>query len=177
MVPHPTRNWVKALRSPNRCTRCLASISRPWLLCRDVRIAYLNPCGKLGGAETSLRELLAAIRGAEPAWELWLVLGEDGALSEIARNLGVNVVVQPFPRELARLGDTGGRLNALWSLLRAAVPTFRYARRLRQQLRRIGPDIVHTNGFKMHLLGAWTRPRGTPVVWHIHDYVSSRPVM
>jgi len=41
----------------------------------------------------------------------------------------------------------------------------------------IQPDIIHTNGFKMHLLGAWTRPRGTPLVWHIHDYVSTRSFM
>ena len=41
----------------------------------------------------------------------------------------------------------------------------------------IQPDIIHTNGFKMHLLGTWTRPRQAAVVWHIHDYVSARPLM
>ena len=29
----------------------------------------------------------------------------------------------------------------------------------------------------MHILGAWSRPRETSLVWHIHDYVSTRPVM
>jgi glycosyltransferase involved in cell wall biosynthesis len=30
---------------------------------------------------------------------------------------------------------------------------------------------------KAHVLGAWAAPRGVPVVWHLHDYVGSRPVM
>ena len=29
----------------------------------------------------------------------------------------------------------------------------------------------------MHLLGLWARPRNTPLIWHVHDYVSSRPLM
>jgi glycosyltransferase involved in cell wall biosynthesis len=30
---------------------------------------------------------------------------------------------------------------------------------------------------KMHLLAAWASPRGVPVVWHLHDYLGSRPAM
>lgn len=141
-----------------------------------MKIVYLNPCGKFGGAETSLREILGSVRAAQPAWELWLVLGEDGPLAAIARDLGVRVIVQPFPPELSRLGDAG-RGAGLWSMCRAAWGTMRYARALSAVLRRIGPDIVHTNGFKMHLLGAWTRPAQTLLVWHIHDYVSTRRLM
>src|SRR5580698_3759536 len=29
----------------------------------------------------------------------------------------------------------------------------------------------------MHLLGAWARPRRSPLIWHIHDYVSLRRMM
>jgi glycosyltransferase involved in cell wall biosynthesis len=141
-----------------------------------VRIVYLNPSGKLGGAETSLRQLLASVRTAEPAWELWLVLGEDGPLAGIARDLGVKVSVQPFPPALARLGDAG-RAAALLGLLKATPTTVRYARALARWLRQIEPDLIHTNGLKMHLLGAWTRPRCSPLIWHIHDYVSLRPLM
>jgi glycosyltransferase involved in cell wall biosynthesis len=141
-----------------------------------VQIVYLNPCGKLGGAETSLREVLASVRAAEPDWKLWLVLGEDGPLAPIARDLGVNVIVRPFPAELGRLGDAG-RGVGLWPLCKAAWGTARYARGLSALLRQIRPDIIHTNGFKMHVLGAWTRPARTPLVWHIHDYVSTRRLM
>ena len=141
-----------------------------------MRIVYLNPCGNLGGAETSLRELLAGIRRTEPALELSLVLGEDGPIADIARDLGVTVMVKPFPQALARLGDAG-RKPTVWQFIRAAYATGGYARSLAGLLRQIRPDLIHTNGFKMHLLGAWTRPRRTPLVWHIHDYVSSRRLM
>jgi glycosyltransferase involved in cell wall biosynthesis len=138
-----------------------------------MRIVYLNPGGRLGGAETSLRELLASVRMAEPAWELWLVLGEDGPLAGIARDLGVKVFVNPFPPSLARLGDTG-RWGALVGLATAAAATAGYARGLARWLAKMEPEIIHTNGFKMHLLGAWTCPRRTSLIWHIHDYVSPR---
>jgi glycosyltransferase involved in cell wall biosynthesis len=142
-----------------------------------MRILYLNPCGQMGGAETSLLELLASVRRSQPAWDLWLALGEDGPLAAKARGLGVQVIAAPFPRSFARLGDTRhGWFGALWSLT-AASGTAWYARQLSLILRSIQPDLIHTNGFKMHLLGAWTRPRGTPVVWHIHDYVRTRPLM
>jgi glycosyltransferase involved in cell wall biosynthesis len=120
--------------------------------------------------------LLASVRAAEPGWELWLVLGEDGPLVGIARDLGVRVLLKPFPPALARLGDNG-HLATLVGLLRAAVATGRYAHSLARWLDQIEPDLIHTNGFKMHLLGAWTRPRRTPLIWHIHDYVSLRRLM
>jgi glycosyltransferase involved in cell wall biosynthesis len=143
-----------------------------------MRVVYLNPCGQLGGAETSLRELLASVRKAAPDWELWLVLGEDGPLAEDARKLGVQVAMAPFPHALARLGDARTRpLAMLGHLLQATGATIRYKTRLARIVESIQPDIIHTNGFKMHLLGAWTRRRGTPLVWHIHDYVSTRSFM
>lgn len=143
-----------------------------------MRIVYLNPCGQMGGAETSLRELLASLRNAEPAWELRLALGEDGPLTGIARELNVAVMVIPFPPALARIGDSGqGPLRMVWSMVKAAGGAAIYARRLGKILRNMRPDIIHTNGFKMHLLASWVRPSKTALVWHIHDYVRRRPLM
>ncbi len=141
-----------------------------------MRIVYLNPSGRLGGAETSLRELMASVRSAEPAWDLWLVLGEDGPLAGIARGLGVNVLVKPFPPALARLGDSG-RFRALFGLLSAAPATWGYARSLSRWLAGIDPDLIHTNGLKMHLLGAQILPPRSRLIWHIHDYLSMRRLM
>lgn len=141
-----------------------------------MKVCYLNPSGRLGGAETSLRELLASVRSVEPTWELWLLLGEDGPLAGIARDLGVRVQVMPFPPALARLGDSG-RSSAVLELSGAAAATAAYTRRLARWLASMQPDIVHTNGLKMHLLGAWTLPRRASLIWHIHDYVSQRRLM
>lgn len=143
-----------------------------------MRILYLNPCGQMGGAETSLRELLASLRAVQPGWELWLVLGEDGPLASKARELGVKVVVEPFPAAVGRLGDAGrDPLAVLRSVPKAIAGTIRYRRRLARIYGDVKPDVIHTNGLKMHLLGSWTCARGTPVVWHIHDYLSPRPLM
>ena len=143
-----------------------------------MRILYLNTCGQMGGAETSLQELLASLRDAEPEWDLWLVLGEYGPLAAKARGLGVKVLVEPFPAALGKLGDAGRNgFVVMGSLMKAVAGTVRYRRRLANLIRAAQPDVVHTNGLKMHLLGAWACPRGIPVIWHIHDYLSSRPLM
>lgn len=85
----------------------------------------------------------------------------------------------PFPRALAGLGDAGaadGR-GLRMGIARAAPGSAVYLARLRRLLARMAPDVVHTNGFKMHLLGAWAAPRGSRVVWHLHDFVSGRRAM
>jgi glycosyltransferase involved in cell wall biosynthesis len=132
----------------------------------------------MGGAETSLRELLASVRRAAPELEMWLVLGEDGPLAGQARQLGVKVILLPFPEALARVGDSAKpAASLLASLLNAAWGIFTYRRKLARLLRSAKPDIIHTNGFKMHLLGAWTRPQESALIWHIHDYAQKRPLM
>jgi glycosyltransferase involved in cell wall biosynthesis len=90
-----------------------------------------------------------------------------------------------MPESLAQIGDAGvdgpagtqvGKFSLAASLARAATPTLFYARSLRRKINAASPTVIHTNGFKMHLLGAWAAGK-TPVVWHVHDYVSMRPVM
>ena len=151
-----------------------------------MKILYLSAAGRLGGAEKMLLDLLASVRAAQPGWTLGLVAGEDGALIARARELGVQAVAVPFPRALARLGDAGAggpagravsRAALCGKLLTGAPYAIRYAHRLRSALADFAPDVIHSNSFKMHVLGAFARPRGVPVVWHVHDYVGSRPVM
>jgi glycosyltransferase involved in cell wall biosynthesis len=101
-------------------------------------------------------------------------------LVERARKLGVPVDVLPFPPALARLGDwgTGADLVSTVRLLTrcaaATAATFIYWRRLRTLLRRHAPAVIHSNGLKMHVLAAWAKPRGTPVIWHFHDFAARR---
>jgi glycosyltransferase involved in cell wall biosynthesis len=132
----------------------------------------------MGGAEAVLLELMNGLSATGNDLELWLVLGAEGPLAEKARKLSVRVMVEPFPAALARLGDAAqNRMAVLWSLVKAFPDTILYTRRLSKICRRVDPDIIHTNGFKMHLLGIWCRPRRSAAVMHIHDYAGSRPLI
>ena len=151
-----------------------------------MKIVYLNPIGQMGGAESALLSLLASLRDAKADWRLHFITPADGQLTVKAAALGVTTHVLPFPASLARLGDAsaggpaGDSVGRLGLLARLLYPSFGigiYALKLRRLLRQIRPDVVHTNGFKMHVLAALAKPRRVPLFWHIHDYVSTRPVM
>jgi glycosyltransferase involved in cell wall biosynthesis len=151
-----------------------------------MKILYLNTSGVFGGAERSLLDIIASVGAARPDWELSLIAGSDGPLIERAQEMGFAATVAPIPESLAQIGDAGvdgpagtqvGRLSLAASMARAASPTVLYARSLRRKINAFSPTVIHTNGFKMHLLGAWAAGAKTPVIWHVHDYVSTRPVM
>jgi glycosyltransferase involved in cell wall biosynthesis len=151
-----------------------------------VKILYLNPSGELGGGERSLLFLMASLRAAKPDWQMQLVAGSDGPLIRRAEELGVQASAIGFPPSLSRLGDAGAggpagkqqsHLRLVGNVGRAGVPSIAYVTRLRRTLARYAPDLIHSNGFKMHVLAAWARPAGCPLIWHIRDYVSARPLM
>ena len=144
-----------------------------------MRVLYLNPTGQLGGAESCLLDVLASLRQAEPSWPLHLIAASDGLLVERAQALGVTGNVLPFPPAIARLGEHGATAEGKRSRLAADVAlaspaALRYCVALRRAIDAFNPAIVHTNGLKMHLLGAWTA-RNRKIVWHLHDYLGSRP--
>jgi len=152
-----------------------------------LKVTFLNPAGRLGGAEIALLDVLASLRNAHPSWELSLIVAASGPVRERAASLGVNTKILEFPRALARLGDSavagrgaGSRMGTLAltrAVAAAAVTLPSYVKKLRLALRVLDPDIIHTNGFKMHVLAALAAPRSTPLVWHVHDFVRSRPLM
>lgn len=147
-----------------------------------MRALFLNPTGRIGGAETALLELMAGLRERNPERRFGLIAASDGPLVARARALGAEVRVLPFPSGVARLGEWGARagrrsrLRLLGRCAAAAWPAGRYLRQLRAAVREMSPEILHTNGLKMHVLAAWARPPRRPLVWHVHDYVSRRPL-
>ncbi len=147
-----------------------------------MRIVFLNPSGELGGAETALVELFAAVLDARPSWKLSLIAAAPGPLLDRAARLGIPGRSLDFPPSLARLGEWGRRGSIVNRILlgvagaRAAFPALSYASQLRRELANLDPNVIHTNGLKMHLLGARCRPNGSKVVWHLHDYPDARPV-
>lgn len=150
-----------------------------------MKIAYLNPVGVLGGAERVLLCLMEAVRETRPEARLHLIVSTEGPLIDRAAALRVHTHHVPMHAALAALGDSGlrdqGRLRGRLRLAgRAALvlpSALRYLRQLRQVLREIDPDVIHSNGIKTHVLTPLLRRKRAPVVWHLHDFSSHRPIM
>jgi glycosyltransferase involved in cell wall biosynthesis len=146
-----------------------------------MRVMYLTPTGQLGGAETSMLAILASLRRAEPSWPLQVLMTADGPLAGAVSAIGVTTSILPYPAALATLGEHGaasasGGYARLAAQLALATPSVAsYVSRLRRAIHLFGPDLIQTNGLKMHLLAAWAT-RSIPLVWHLHDYLGSRPM-
>lgn len=140
-----------------------------------MRVAFLSPVGQVGGAERVLLTLLDAWRTADQAIEPVVVTLADGPLVNELGDRGIRVVVEPMPEALARLGDSGGSMVGVVARSMALLPAiWRFSALLRRRLAALAPDIIHSNGFKAHLLGAMAAPDRSKVVWHLHDFVGAR---
>lgn len=150
-----------------------------------MKIVYLNPIGSIGGAEQVLLCCLRGVREACPDAQLHLVVGSAGPLIDQARALGVDVTLLPMPAALSGLGDSAfryaRRLRGSWDFctqaLRALPSAWCYFRAMRSLLRELRPALLHSNGLKTHWVARLAGPRGTPIVWHLHDFYGLRPLM
>jgi glycosyltransferase involved in cell wall biosynthesis len=144
-----------------------------------MRVVYLSASGHVGGAERCLLDILATVREAQPEWSLSLVAAAEGPLLTRAIACGVQSTVLPFGEALARLGDATsndrpGAVSRGVELLAAGIAASGYLGRLKRTLRSLRPDVIHSNGLKMHLLSAHAAPPGAAVLWHLHDYIGCR---
>jgi len=151
-----------------------------------VKILYLNPAAQFGGAERSLLDVMTEVRTLRPDWDLSLIAGEDGPLLESAREIGVTARAIAYPPALAQFGDSavvsspGSAMRTAKfasGLGRAGIAALSHVPALRSAIRAERPDIVHSNGFKAHILAAWAVPDSVPIIWHLRDYVRQRPAM
>jgi glycosyltransferase involved in cell wall biosynthesis len=145
-----------------------------------MRLAFLSVSARMGGSEVLLLQLLRELRASRPHWMLHLLVPAEGPLASGAAALGVAVRVVPMPPALRRLGEwsprAGRPVRLMARLARAAAAVPRYQAGLARALKAIDPDIVHTNGFKAHVLAARMARGRAALVWHIHEYVGARPV-
>jgi glycosyltransferase involved in cell wall biosynthesis len=128
--------------------------------------------------------MMAAVKQADPGLELHLLVCTEGPLIERAQELGVITKLLPMPPQLAELGDSGLAANGGWGLcglarrMAGSMPALRtYAGRIRSAIHKLQPDVIHSNGLKTHLLAGLATGRKRPVVWHLHDYCSSRRIV
>lgn len=134
---------------------------------RRRRVVFLDHCARLSGGELALLRIIEALDV-----DAHVILGEDGPLVQRLHLAGISVEVLPLgeaARELrkddVRVGGTG---------LLAPLRTATYVPLLAWRLRRLRPDLVHTNTLKSGVYGSLAaRLAGLPVVWHLHDRLSS----
>lgn len=139
----------------------------------------------MGGSEAVLLGMIAAIRHIRPDWKFQVVLPGDGPLGRRLHDVGAACSVVRMPQPLARLGEWGA-VREGWSagaqvalglkLCESAAVLPGYEARLRRAVSAFQPDLIHTNGFKAHVLGARLKRKQQPLVWHLHEYVSRRRV-
>lgn len=146
-----------------------------------MRVAFLSVSAAFGGSESALWQLVRGIRRLTPSTECVVIVPRDAALAARIRETGAAVRVLSMPDALASFGEwslrgasaVAKRSAAMMSAISAVGP---YQRALHSVLAEIDPDIIHTNGFKLHIIGGRAAPRGAAVVWHLHEFVSNRPL-
>jgi glycosyltransferase involved in cell wall biosynthesis len=132
------------------------------------RVVYLDHVARLSGGEIALLRVLPHLRRVNAH----VILGEEGPLADRLAQAGVSVEVLPIAaslrdlrRESVRVG--GASPVAVWQ-------TLAYVVRLARRLRRLRPDIVHTNSLKAGVYGILAcRALRIPVVWHVRDRISA----
>ncbi|MGH9415318.1 MAG: glycosyltransferase family 4 protein [Terriglobales bacterium] len=134
------------------------------------RVVYLAASGQVGGAERCLLSLLAGLdrERFDPA----VVVGSPGPLLEMLEGQGMAAQMLPMPMPLRRLSRSaagspraGARatVSPLWQ-----APA--YALRLQRELTRMQPEVIHSNGMKMHYFSAMLPTPGAALIWHLHDF-------
>jgi glycosyltransferase involved in cell wall biosynthesis len=146
-----------------------------------MRIAFLSVSAEMGGSEVSLLELVRGLRRLAQRVEPVVVVPRAGPLAARIVDAGGAVRVLPMPAALASFGEWSMRgpsalVRGGGALLNAAGALGPYRRALSALLDDITPDVIHTNGFKLHVIGSRAARAGVPVVWHVHEYVSRRPL-
>jgi glycosyltransferase involved in cell wall biosynthesis len=150
-----------------------------------MKLLFFNQVGFIGGAERILLSSIAALRSRQPNAEITLIVGSSGALIEEAEALGVQVICLSMPTAMSRIGDShlkgefrfAQKAKTLIQIVRSLRAILSYLKRLKQLIHRIQPDLIHSNGVKAHALLGVLGQLNCPVIWHIQDFYSTRPIM
>jgi glycosyltransferase involved in cell wall biosynthesis len=134
----------------------------------EMKVLFVSPAARLGGAERSLLDMIKALRRLAPECEPALVAFETGPLLACAAELECPVHVLPLPERLAASGEGTRRSRIVGGAWSGVV----FMRRLRELIAREAPDVVHTNGIKAHVLASAVTLR--PTVFHFRDFMHDR---
>jgi glycosyltransferase involved in cell wall biosynthesis len=131
---------------------------------RKPRVVFLDHVAQLSGGELAMQRLINAVGGIDAH----VILAEDGPL--VARLLRTGISVEVLPMRQRTREMRKDRVRSGRSLVPAAIDTLGYTLRLARRLRRLRPDIVHTNSLKSGVYGSLAaRLVGARTVWHLRD--------
>jgi glycosyltransferase involved in cell wall biosynthesis len=135
------------------------------------RIAVLCAISGLGGAEFSLLELVAHLRGS---YEFHLIVPGEGPLKQRAELAGAKVWLLPWPEAIVKTGETAQQ-PGLAQLLRSSAQLPAFTKRLSELLDEIDPSAFVTNAVKAHIIGSLARRRrNVPLIWYMRDGMEDR---
>jgi glycosyltransferase involved in cell wall biosynthesis len=135
---------------------------------RRMRVVYLDHVGQLSGGEIALLRLVPHLTEVEPH----VILAEDGPFADELVQAGISTEVLPMA-ERAR-GLRKGSVTPRTVRPATVLATAGYILRLALRLRRLQPDLVHTNSLKAGVYGSIAaRLAGVPVAWHVRDRIAS----
>jgi glycosyltransferase involved in cell wall biosynthesis len=133
---------------------------------RRLRVVVLGHTAQLSGGELAMSRLLPALDDVD----VEVLLGEDGPLLQSLEALAVPVDVFPLPRRWSQTRREAVRPSP--DLLLTAASGGAFVMALARHLRRLRPDLVHTNTLKAALYGGLAcRLAGIPCLWHIRDRI------
>jgi glycosyltransferase involved in cell wall biosynthesis len=132
------------------------------------RVVVLDHTAVLSGGELALARALGGL--PQGAATVHAILAVDGPFRGRLEGSGVSVEVLAMDEGLRTTRREAIRPGALAP--RGLLDSARYVARLAARLRRLRPDVVHTNSLKSALYGgAAARLAGVPCVWHLRDRI------
>jgi glycosyltransferase involved in cell wall biosynthesis len=134
---------------------------------RPLRVVVVGHTAQLSGGELAISRLISAM----PSVDVHVVLAQDGPLVDVLESAGASVEVLPMGERARDLRKDRARIGG--APLHAALATMTYTLKLARRLRRLQPDLVHTNTLKAALYGGVAaRAVGVPCLWHVRDRIS-----
>lgn len=137
-----------------------------------MRILYIvghNSIASGGGSAVAIQNLFSGMRKA-PNVELYAIVTGEGDFTEWMRNAGITPIIVPnlipalYPNERNRIKYIKRLLSLLYHDLLAV---FKIAR----LIKKIQPDLVHTNNSVMVYGYLAARLARTTHVWHLREYI------
>jgi glycosyltransferase involved in cell wall biosynthesis len=135
---------------------------------RRLRVIYVDHVARLSGAEIAMLRLLPATNDRINAH---VILGEEGPLVARLQQAGISVEVLPIAETARDVRKDAVHPRGVSP--RAAVDAALYVWRLARRLRKLDPDLVHTNSLKAGVYGSLAaRLAGIPIIWHVRDRIA-----